>query len=151
MIKTTGDFIKAILKLKSGSRRTAIILTSVVLLFTTLIYYLLSKNTESTSPQLTTYVTNAATSTDFLSHLPLRFIAYGATSAGPIDRLLVEEIEPPNIIQALYDDIHPDGVTDYIFLDPEKHYLQITKADNSQQLGIFNFYLSGYAGESLFG
>jgi hypothetical protein len=79
------------------------------------------------------------------------FITHAASNAGSIDLRLVDENEPPGVIQTLYDNIEPDSVTEYVSLSPDNHSIQITTADNSQQFDIFKFDLTEYIGDALFG
>jgi Secretion system C-terminal sorting domain len=79
------------------------------------------------------------------------FVTHGAENLGSIDIRLIDDDTSPNVIETLYDNIEPDSVTEYVSLIPGNNFLQITDADNSQQYGTFNFSLSSYSGEALFG
>jgi hypothetical protein len=65
----------AILISKSGYKLKAIIFASILLLITPFLNDLLFQDNDPDLPKVATNVINAATSTNYLSHLPLKFIA----------------------------------------------------------------------------
>ena len=80
------------------------------------------------------------------------FIAHTAGDAlGMVDLQLVDNSNPPNVLQTLFDDIPTESVTDYVSFDPAEVTFQITNADNSQQYGLYSYDLSSYTGQALVG